>query len=77
MNKADESPEEAHFRNHIFYVVLGNVIGGITVCFSAALRISDTFSFPWSYQKMSKEEMKCNAAKLARNTSAVKTLYGK
>ena len=28
MNEADESPEEAHFRKHIFYVVLDNVIGG-------------------------------------------------
>ena len=36
MNEADESPEEAHFRKHIFYVVLDNVIGGLTVRFSAA-----------------------------------------
>ena len=26
MNEAAESPEEAHFRKHIFYVVLHNVI---------------------------------------------------
>ena len=36
MNKADESPEEAHFHKHIFYVVLGDVIGGLTDRFSAA-----------------------------------------
>ena len=53
MNEADESFEEAHFRKHIFYVVLDNVIGGLTVCFSAAKQISDTFSFLWNYQKMS------------------------
>ena len=56
MNEADESPEEPHFRKHIFYVVLDNVIGGMTVAFSAAKPISDTFSFLWNYQKMSKEE---------------------
>ena len=58
MNEADESPEEAHFRKHIFYVVLDNVIGGLTVRFSAAKQISDTFSFLWNYQKMSEEELK-------------------
>ena len=36
MNKADESTEEA--RKYIFYVVLDNVIGELTVCFSAENR---------------------------------------
>ena len=37
MNKdEDEYPELAHFRKHIFYVVLHNVIGGLTVRFYAA-----------------------------------------
>ena len=49
----DESPEEAHFRKHVFYVVLDNVIGGLTVRFNEAKQISDTFSFLWNYQKMS------------------------
>ena len=66
MNEADESPEEAHFRKHIFYVVLDNVIGGLTVRFSVAKQISDTFSFLWNYQKMSEEERKRKAAKLAK-----------
>ena len=69
MNEADESPEEAHFRKHIFYVVLDNVIGGLTVRFSAAKQISDTFSFLWNYQKMSEEELKRKAAKLAKKYS--------
>ena len=51
MNKADKSPEEGHFRKHILYVLLDNVIGGLTVCFSAAKVISATFSFLWNYQK--------------------------
>ena len=59
MNEADESPEEAHFRKHIFYVVLDNVIGGLTVRFSAAKHISDTFSFLWNYQKMSEDVRRC------------------
>ena len=65
MNERDESTEEAHFRKHIIYVVLDNAIGQLTVRFSAAKQISDTFSFLWNYQKMSKEELKCKAAKLA------------
>ena len=69
MNEADESPEEAHFRKHIFYVVLDNVIGGLTVRFSAAKQISDTFIFLWNYQKMSEEELKRKAAKLAKKYS--------
>ena len=36
MNEADKPDEEAHFRKHIFYVVLGDAIGGPTVSFSAA-----------------------------------------
>ena len=62
INEADESIEEAHFRKHIFYVVLDNVIRELTVCFSAAKQISDTFSFLWNYQ----EELKRKAAKLAK-----------
>ena len=69
MNEADESPEEAHFRKHIFHVVLDNVIGGLTVRFSAAKQISDTFSFLWNYQKISEEELKHKAAKLAEKYS--------
>ena len=49
MNETDESPEEAHFRKHMFYVVLDNVIGGLTVRFSAARQISFAFSFLRNY----------------------------
>ena len=38
MNEADASTEEAHFQKHIFYVVLDNFIGWLTVCFSAENR---------------------------------------
>ena len=69
MNEADESPEEAHFLRHIFYVVMDNVIGGFTLHFSAARQISDTFSFLWNYQMMSEEELRRKAAKLAENYS--------
>ena len=70
MNEADESPEEAHFWKHIiFYVVLDNVIGGLTARFSAAKQISDTFSFLWNYQMLSEKELKHKAAKLAEKYS--------
>ena len=41
MNKADKFTFESIY----FYVALDNVIGELTVCFSAAKQISDTFSF--------------------------------
>ena len=69
INEADESTKEAHFQKHIFYVVLDNFIGELTVRFNAAKQISDTFSFLWNYQKMSKEESKRKAAKLAEKYS--------
>ena len=53
----------------IFYVVMDNVIGGFTLHFSTARQISDTFSFLWNYQMMSKEELRRKAAKLAENYS--------
>ena len=55
MNETDESTEEAHFRRHIFYVVLDNVVGQLTVRFSAAKQISDIFSFVWINQKCQKK----------------------
>ena len=45
MNEANKSTEESHFQKHIFYVVLDNVIGGLTVRFSAAKEVSDTSAF--------------------------------
>jgi len=71
VNETDESSEEAHFRKHIFYIILDNFIGGLTVCFSATKQISDTFSFLFlrNYQKMSEEELKCKASKLAEEYS--------
>ena len=65
MNKANESTEESHFRKDIFYVVLDDVIGELTVRFSTAKQISDTFGFFWDHQKMSKKELNRKAAKLS------------
>jgi len=71
VNETDESSEEVHFRKHIFYVILDNITGGLTVRFSAEKQISDTFSFLFlrNYQKMSEEELKCKAATLAEEYS--------
>ena len=54
INEAYQSPEEAHIRKHIFYVVLDNAIGRLAIRFSAAKQISYAFSFLWNYQKMSR-----------------------
>ena len=56
---------EPHFRKYIFYEVLDDVIGGLTVRFSATKQIFDTFSFLWNYQEMSKEELNHKIPKLA------------
>jgi len=53
MKEAGEPSEEAHSRKHRFYVILDNVIGGLTVNFSAAKQIYDTFRFLWNNQKIS------------------------
>ena len=54
---------------HIFCPVLDNVIEGLTARFCAAEQISYTFNFLWSYQVMSKEEMKFKTAKIAEKYS--------
>ena len=40
-----ESTEDANFRKHIFYAVSNYFVGGLTVRFTAAKQISDTFNF--------------------------------
>ena len=65
INETDESIEEAYFRKDIFYVVLDNVIGELTIRFNAAKQILDTFGFLWNYQNMTKDELTCKAVKLA------------
>ena len=39
INEVDESTKEAHFRNHMFCLILDDVIGELTVCFGAAKQI--------------------------------------
>ena len=48
---------------------IGYVIGELTVCFSAAKEISDSFSCLWNYQKMSTEKLKRKTAKLIEKFS--------
>ena len=64
MIEAGESPEEAHFRKHMSYVVLDYVNGGLTVRFRAAKQISDAFSLLWKYQEILREELMRKAAYL-------------
>ena len=66
INQADESTENALFRKHIFYIVLDNVTGELTIRFRAGKQISNIFSFFGIYQKMSKEELNRKVAKLAK-----------
>lgn len=65
LNEADESPEEAYFRKSVFYVLLDNVIGGLTVRFRAAKDISENFSFLWQYLSLPEEELELKSKSLA------------
>ena len=62
--KEVESPEEAYFRKSVFYVMLDNVIAGLTVRFNAARKISQNFSFLWKYLTMSPQELEQASASM-------------
>ena len=55
MNAKAESPEEAHFRKHILYVVLDNVIEGLTVPCSVQ---ENRFLIPSAFFGTTKMKMK-------------------
>ena len=63
-NMEVESPEEAYFRKSVFYVMLDNVVAGLTVRFNAARKISQNFSFLWKYLTMSPQELEQASASM-------------
>ena len=65
MNDADDSPEEAYFRKTVFYVLIDNVIAGLTVRFDAVKRLVENFDFLWKYPTMCESEVEKKAKRLA------------
>jgi len=45
MIDTDDSPEEAYFRKTVFYVLIDNVVAGLTLGFNAVKRLSESFDF--------------------------------
>jgi len=52
-----QKDEESHFRESVFYVVMDNVIGGLTIRFNAAKNIADKFSCLWKYLTIPSDEV--------------------
>ena len=70
VSESDDSPEEAHFRKFVFYVLLDKVIAGLTIRFRAAKEISERFSFLWNYLTMPPEEVEEKSRSLAEEYPA-------
>ena len=45
MNDTDDYPEEAYFRKTVFYVLIDNVVTGLTVRFNAVRMLAEHFDF--------------------------------
>ena len=67
MNDTDDSPEEAYFRKTVFYVLIDNVVAGLTVCFNAVKKLAKKFDFLWKYPTMCESELEKKAKRLAHH----------
>ena len=47
MTDTDDSPEEAYVRKIVFYVLIDNVVAGLTLRFNAVKRLFANFDFLW------------------------------
>ena len=45
MNDTDDSPQEAYFRKTVFYVLIDNVVTGLTVRFNAVKKLVENVDF--------------------------------
>ena len=53
MTDTDDLPEMAYFRKNVFYVLIDNVIAGLTLRFNSVKRLAENFDFSWKYPTMS------------------------
>lgn len=65
LNETDESAEEAYFSKSVLYILLDNVIDGISVRFRGATDISENFSFLWRLQILPEGELEPKSKSLA------------
>ena len=66
MNETDESPEEAFFRKSVLFVLVGNVITGLTVRFRAVKQLAEKFDVLWKYLTLSESTLKEKTLSLAQ-----------
>ena len=57
MSDTDDLPEEAYFRKTVFYVLIDDVVAGLTVHFNAVKWLAENFDFLWKYPTMSESEL--------------------
>ena len=60
-----EESESEYFKMHIFYVLIDNVIAGLTVRFEAAKSINDIFNCLWQYKELSETDISYRGAALS------------
>ena len=70
MTEGDETPEEAHFRQSVFYPIIDSVTSGFTVRFSAAKTICKKFKFLWTYLSMASDDLEEESPRLAEEYSS-------
>ncbi|XP_053167420.1 52 kDa repressor of the inhibitor of the protein kinase-like [Hemicordylus capensis] len=70
MNDTDDTPEEAYFRKCVLYVLVDNVIAGLTVRFNAVKQLAEKFDFLWKYLTMSESDVKRKTLSLSEQYPA-------
>ena len=50
----------------MFYVLIDNVVTGLTVCFNAVIKLAENFDFLWKYPTMCQSKLERKAKLLAR-----------
>lgn len=63
---AEEMPDKERFKFDVFYLLLDNVISGITERFRTMHEICQKFSFLWLYRGLSESEIETAATKLGK-----------
>ena len=58
MTDTDALPEEAYFIKTVFYVLIDNVVAGLTLHFNAVKWLAENFDFLWKYPTMTESELK-------------------
>lgn len=63
---AEEATDKERFKHHVFYLLMDHVIGGLTERFRTMNSICKKFSFLWTYNAMTEEDLSDAAEKLGK-----------